>query len=170
MTGSDYLFSLTDMKAPTSATERSIGRPPNREGQGKGNKPHKYNKVKAFCLCAFSITGKMQWAIASISCCGMVVLLVVFSLRFKYSLRSVCQLYIANGAAVNPSEALRLPPYSFKSRYKLPHPLPFRSRWTKWGKHRECDHTPAKSPFPANYRSGDFILLEASKTLPCLLR
>ena len=45
-----------------------------------------------------------------------------FFLRFKYSLRSVCQLYIANGAAVNPSEALRLPPYAFKSRYKLPHP------------------------------------------------
>lgn len=36
-------------------------------------------------------------------------------------------------------------------------------------KHRECDHTPAKSPFSACCRSGDFFLLGVSQTLSCLL-
>ena len=36
-------------------------------------------------------------------------------------------------------------------------------------KHRECGHTPAKSPFSACCRSGDFFLLGVSQTLSCLL-
>ena len=40
----------------------------------------------------------------------------------------------------------------------------------KESKHRECGHTPVKSPFSACCRSGDFFLLGVSQTLSWLLR
>ena len=40
----------------------------------------------------------------------------------------------------------------------------------KESKHRECGHTPVKSPFSAYCRSGDFFLLGVSQTLSWLLR
>ena len=40
----------------------------------------------------------------------------------------------------------------------------------KESKHRECGHTPVKSPFSACCRSGDFFLLGGSQTLSWLLR
>lgn len=124
-----------------------------------------------FALIESQNAGKMQRAMASIWCCGMVVLLISFFLRPKESLHPVCQLQVTGHiATVNPSEALRLPPYSFKFRYKIPHPLPFRSGWTKGSKHRECGHTPIKSPFSVCCRNGDFFLLGVSQTLSWLLR
>lgn len=50
--------------------------------------------------------------------------------------------------------------------------IPFLSipRKPKESKHRECGHTPIKSPFSACCRSGDFFLLGVSQTLSWLLR
>lgn len=68
----------------------------------------------------------------------MVVLLISFFLRLKESLRPVCQLQVTGHiAAVNPSEALSLPPHSFKFRYKLPQAslssYPFPIFFEEWG-------------------------------------
>ena len=94
------------------------------------------------------------------------VLLISFFLRPKESLHPVCQLQVTGHiAAVNPSEALRLPPYSFRFCYKIPHPFLSIPGELKESKHRECGHTPVKSPFSACCRSGDFCLLGTSQTL-----
>ena len=75
------------------------------------------------------MSGKRQRAMASIWCCGMVVLLISFFLRPKESLHPVCQLQaVGSVAAFNPSEALSLQPYYFKFCYIGSFPaLPFRS-------------------------------------------
>ena len=99
----------------------------------------------------------------------MVVLLISFFLRPKESLHPVCQLQVTGHiAAVNPSEALRLPPYSFKFRYKLPRPFLSVPGRLNGSKHRECGRTPIKSPFSACCRSGDFSCWEYPKpSLDC---
>lgn len=62
----------------------------------------------------------------------MVVLLISFFLRPKESLHPVCQLQVTGHiAAFDPSEALCLPPYSFRFCYKISHPIPFHSGKTK---------------------------------------
>ena len=55
--GSDYWFSLRDLKIPTSETGWSGSQPPSREGRGKRSKLHKVKRTGAslptMCLPAY---------------------------------------------------------------------------------------------------------------------